>query len=163
APGEDRTPLAPRPRGPGPAASWRGRWSLPVPAGAGRAGGGGVPWRCAVPKRGGRLGSGTGSGNTRVPGGRGRGAPGARTRAGRRWRGAVALRGPEAGWKAGVRHRLGEHPGPRRTGTGGAGVPYKGGPVRAAAGTRAARPHPLEVPVNSADGWGDDVYQPDAS
>src|SRR5690606_25073973 len=81
APGEDRTPLAARPRGPGPAASWRGRWSLPVPAGAGRAGGGGVPWRCAVPKRGGRLESGTGSGNTRVPGGRGRVAPVSRTRA----------------------------------------------------------------------------------
>src|SRR5690606_2610120 len=47
----------------------------------GGAGGGGVPWRCAVPKRGGRLESGTGSGNTRVPGGRGRVAPVSRTRA----------------------------------------------------------------------------------
>src|SRR2546422_601106 len=33
----------------------------------------------------------------------------------------------------------------------------------ASRGEQRARPHHLEVPVNSADGWGDDVYQPDGS
>jgi len=42
-------------------------------------------------------------------------------------------------------------------------VPLRGGKKGWKAGGERAGPHHLEVPVNSVDGWGDDVYQPDGS
>ncbi len=65
----------------------------------------------------------------------------------------VALRSAEPEWKAGYRHRLGnarQRPGSRRA------KPVSSGPrARRRARWDRARPHHLEVPVNSVDGWGD--------